>query len=117
MVYNSAPNVVGPGWAGGNHVAQGQTIQPINWKIDRMIRDADAPHSATSEFFINLNDNPDFDFKVTDEDDVPGYCVFGEVVQGMEIIDRIAQLPTTSLGDFAKVPSPPVTIGRVERLQ
>jgi cyclophilin family peptidyl-prolyl cis-trans isomerase len=82
-----------------------------------MIRDADAPHSATSEFFINLNDNPDFDFKVTDEDDVPGYCVFGEVVQGMEIIDRIAQLPTTSLGDFAKVPSPPVTIGRVERLQ
>jgi cyclophilin family peptidyl-prolyl cis-trans isomerase len=82
-----------------------------------MIRDADSPHSATSEFFINLSDNPDFDFKATDEDDVPGYCVFGEVVQGMDIIDRIAQLPTASLGDFAKVPSPPVTIARVERLQ
>jgi cyclophilin family peptidyl-prolyl cis-trans isomerase len=82
-----------------------------------MIRDADAPHSATSEFFINLADNPDFDFKTTDEDDVPGYCVFGEVVQGMDVIDRIAQLPTASLGDFAKVPSPPVTIARIERLQ
>jgi peptidyl-prolyl cis-trans isomerase A (cyclophilin A) len=82
-----------------------------------MIRDADAPHSATSEFFINLADNPDFDFKATDEDDVPGYCVFGEVVQGMDVIDRIAQLPTSSLGDFAKVPSPPVTIARIERLQ
>jgi peptidyl-prolyl cis-trans isomerase A (cyclophilin A)/peptidyl-prolyl cis-trans isomerase B (cyclophilin B) len=82
-----------------------------------MIRDADAPHSATSEFFINLADNPDFDFKAMDDDDVPGYCVFGEVVQGMDVIDRIAQLPTASLGDFAKVPSPPVTIARVERLQ
>jgi cyclophilin family peptidyl-prolyl cis-trans isomerase len=82
-----------------------------------MIRDADAPHSATSEFFINLADNPDFDFKATDESDVPGYCVFGEVVQGMDTIDRIARLPTASLGDFAKVPSPPVTIARVERLQ
>jgi peptidyl-prolyl cis-trans isomerase A (cyclophilin A) len=82
-----------------------------------MIRDADAPHTATSEFFINLADNPDFDFKATDEDDVPGYCVFGEVVKGMDVIDRIAQLPTASLGDFAKVPSPPVTIAGVERLQ
>jgi len=82
-----------------------------------MIRDAEAPHSATSEFFINLADNPDFDFKTTDENDVAGYCVFGEVVQGMDIIDRIAQLPTSTLGDFAKVPSPPVTIAKVERLQ
>src|SRR5205814_2356542 len=82
-----------------------------------MIRDADSPHTATSEFFVNLSDNPDFDFKANEESDVPGYCVFGEVVQGMETIDRIAALPTASLGDFAKVPSPPVTIARVERLQ
>ncbi len=82
-----------------------------------MIRDADSPHTATSEFFINLSDNPDFDFKATEESDVPGYCVFGEVVKGMDVIDRIAALPTASLGDFAKVPSPPVTIAKVERLQ
>jgi prepilin-type N-terminal cleavage/methylation domain-containing protein/prepilin-type processing-associated H-X9-DG protein len=36
MRYNAAPGASGPGWAGGNHIAQGQTIQPINWKIDRM---------------------------------------------------------------------------------
>ncbi len=82
-----------------------------------MIRDPEAPHSATSEFFVNLADNPDFDFKTTDEDDLPGYCVFGEVVSGMEVVERIAQLPTTSLGEFAKVPSPPVTVGAVQRLQ
>jgi len=82
-----------------------------------MIHDADSPHSATSEFFINLSDNQDFDFKETDDSDVPGYCVFGEVVKGMDVIDRIAALPTASLGDFAKVPSPPVMIAKVERLQ
>src|SRR5262249_5314370 len=82
-----------------------------------MIRDADAPHSATSEFFINLADNPDLDFKSSDEEDVPGYCVFGEIIAGMEIVDHIAQLPTTSQGDFQKIPSPAVAITSVERLQ
>jgi cyclophilin family peptidyl-prolyl cis-trans isomerase len=84
-----------------------------------MIHDADAPHSATSEFFFNLSDNNDFDFKASDEQDqeVLGYCVFAEVVAGMDIVDRIAQLPTASQGDFAKVPSPPVLITSVQRLQ
>ena len=54
-----------------------------------MIREADAPHSATSEFFVNLTDNPDFDFKSSDDDDEPGYCVFGEVVSGMDVVDKI----------------------------
>ena len=82
-----------------------------------MIRDSESPHTATSEFFINLADNPVFDFKEADDNEEPGYCVFGEIVSGMEVIDRIAQLPTASMGDFAKVPSPPVTIAGVERLQ
>jgi cyclophilin family peptidyl-prolyl cis-trans isomerase len=82
-----------------------------------MIRDSESPHTATSEFFINLADNPAFDFKEADDSEEPGYCVFGEIVSGMEVIDRIAQLPTASIGDFAKVPSPPVTIAGVERLQ
>jgi peptidyl-prolyl cis-trans isomerase A (cyclophilin A)/peptidyl-prolyl cis-trans isomerase B (cyclophilin B) len=82
-----------------------------------MIREPDAPHSATSEFFFNLADNPDFNFKESDDEDVPGYCVFGEVVVGMDVVDRIAQLPTASQGNFEKVPSPVVTITSVERLQ
>jgi peptidyl-prolyl cis-trans isomerase A (cyclophilin A) len=75
-----------------------------------MIREADAPHSATSEFFVNLTDNPDFDFKSSEDDDVPGYCVFGEIISGMDVIDRIAQLPTSARGEFPKVPSPAVSI-------
>jgi len=82
-----------------------------------MVRDPGAPHSATSEFFINLDNNPDFDFRTADEEDVPGYCVFGEVISGMEVVDRIAQLPTARQGDFEKVPSPVVSITSVERLQ
>ena len=82
-----------------------------------MIRDPAAPHSATSEFFINLADNPDFDFKSTDDEDVPGYCVFGEVVSGMDVIDTIAKLPTAAQGDFSNVPSPQVAIVGVKRLQ
>jgi len=57
MVYNSAPGVVGPGWAGGNHVAQGQTIQPINWKIDRMTN----PPAAFGSCLCDGTTNPSGD--------------------------------------------------------
>jgi cyclophilin family peptidyl-prolyl cis-trans isomerase len=82
-----------------------------------MIRQSDSPHTATSEFFVNLTDNPDFDFKTMEPDDVPGYCVFGEVTSGMDIVDRIARLPTTAQGDFPQIPSPRVAITGVQRLR
>lgn len=82
-----------------------------------MIRDPESPHSATSQFFINLADNLDFDFKAGEADDVLGYCVFGQVVAGLDVIDHIAKMPTTAIGEFAKVPSPSVAIQSVERLR
>jgi peptidyl-prolyl cis-trans isomerase B (cyclophilin B) len=82
-----------------------------------MIRDPDLPHSATSQFFINLAENADLDFKASDNEDVLGYCVFGEVVEGMDVVHRIAQLPTTAQGEFEKIPSPIVAIRSVERLR
>jgi cyclophilin family peptidyl-prolyl cis-trans isomerase len=82
-----------------------------------MIRESDGPHSATSEFFVNLTDNADFDFKAAEPDDVPGYCVFGEVTSGMDIVDRIARLPTTAQGPFPQVPSPRVAITGVQRVR
>jgi peptidyl-prolyl cis-trans isomerase A (cyclophilin A) len=82
-----------------------------------MIRDPESPHSATSEFFFNLTDNENFDFKQADNEDLPGYCVFGEVKQGMDVVDRIAQLSTVAKGEFSKVPSPEVSIVSVQRLQ
>lgn len=82
-----------------------------------MICDPEAPHSATSQFFINLTDNPTFDSKQTEEDIEFGYCVFGQVVEGLDVAEKIARLPTTSQGDFVQVPSPAVAIRSIERLR
>jgi cyclophilin family peptidyl-prolyl cis-trans isomerase len=82
-----------------------------------MIRDPESPHSATSQFFINLADNPDFDFKAGETEDQLGYCVFAEIVEGFDIVERIAKMPTSAIGEFAKVPSPAVAIQSVERLR
>lgn len=55
-----------------------------------MARDA-APHTATSEFFVNLADNPSLDYPGRDG---WGYCVFGKLVSGMDVLDRIANIKT-----------------------
>jgi peptidyl-prolyl cis-trans isomerase A (cyclophilin A) len=82
-----------------------------------MICDPESPHSATSQFFINLVDNPSFDSKKTDEEVAFGYCVFGQVVEGLDVAEKIARQPTTSQGDFAQLPTPTVAIRSVERLR
>jgi len=82
-----------------------------------MIRDADSPHSATTQFFINLADNPTLDYKTTETDEILGYCVFGEVVSGMDVVERIAQAPTAAQGDFQRVPTPTVAIQAIERVR
>jgi len=75
-----------------------------------MARTSD-PHSATSQFFINLKSNPALDFGVAR--DGWGYAVFGEVIEGMEVVDRIAAVPTTSRGVHDDVPRMAVTIKAV----
>ena len=75
-----------------------------------MARSSD-PHSATSQFFINLKSNPALDFGVAR--DGWGYAVFGEVIEGMEVVDRIAAVPTTSRGVHDDVPRMAVTIKAV----
>jgi peptidyl-prolyl cis-trans isomerase A (cyclophilin A)/peptidyl-prolyl cis-trans isomerase B (cyclophilin B) len=82
-----------------------------------MAREPESPHSATADFFINLGDNPALDFQPGGEDEQLGYCVFGEVIEGMEVVERIAQLDTTSKADFPKVPTPTATIQSIERLR
>jgi len=56
----------------------------------------DAPHSATSQFFVNLTDNLALDPGPTRW----GYAVIGRVVEGMEVIDKIASVPTGARGSF-----------------
>lgn len=67
------------------------------------------PHSATSQFFINLADNAFLDYKKS-TNDAYGYCVFGEVAEGMDVVDKIAKLPTTHRAGHQDVPVEDVVI-------
>jgi cyclophilin family peptidyl-prolyl cis-trans isomerase len=75
-----------------------------------MARDASLIDSATTQFFINLADAPQRDHT----GDTPanyGYCVFGEVTEGLEVAEKISQSPTTDQGgDLAQTPNPPIVI-------
>ncbi|MEO7068098.1 MAG: peptidylprolyl isomerase [Rhodanobacter sp.] len=69
------------------------------------------PSSGTSQFFINLVDNRRLDFVGNQSGLTWGYAVFGKVVKGMDVIDKIAALPTRAIGPFAgDVPNPLVII-------
>lgn len=63
--------------------------------------------SATSQFFINVVDNPKLDHK---NDQQYGYAVFGEVVEGMDVVDKIRDVVTTTKGEHADVPVEAVLI-------
>lgn len=70
-----------------------------------MARTSD-PDSATSQFFINLSDNASLDRSARS----PGYAVFGQVVEGMDVVDKIAKAPTGSVGMHDDVPKKAVVI-------
>lgn len=75
-----------------------------------MARDATLLDSATSQFFINLADAPQLDHTGETAEDY-GYCVFGKVIEGIDVADRISESPTTTLsGDLVQLPDPPVVI-------
>jgi cyclophilin family peptidyl-prolyl cis-trans isomerase len=58
------------------------------------------PNSATAQFFINVNDNKALNFRSPDARGY-GYTVFGKVVSGMDVVDKIAKAPTGAAGPFA----------------
>jgi cyclophilin family peptidyl-prolyl cis-trans isomerase len=75
-----------------------------------MARNAAFIDSATSQFFINLADAPQRDYQ-NDTAAGYGYCVFGEVIEGLDVAERISQSPTTNLaGDLVQTPEPPVVV-------
>jgi peptidyl-prolyl cis-trans isomerase A (cyclophilin A) len=72
------------------------------------------PNSGTSQFFINLVDDRRLDYVGNQSGLTWGYTVFGKVVKGMDVVDKIASLPTRGQGPFAAdVPNPPVIIESV----
>ncbi|HLP29915.1 MAG TPA: peptidylprolyl isomerase [Geothrix sp.] len=76
------------------------------------------PHSAAAEFFINVVNNPALDFKGKANDKTWGYCVFGKVVQGMDVVDRIKAVKTSNKrSDFLNLPVKPVIITEATQIQ
>ena len=97
-------------------MSQKQTDAPIKNEADNglknekytiaMARTQD-PHSASSQFFINVNDNNFLDYPGQDG---AGYCVFGKVIKGQDVVDKIAKVPTGTSGMHQDVPNETVII-------
>lgn len=80
-----------------------------------MARTSD-PHSATAQFFINLVDNHFLDFKAENAQGY-GYCVFGEVVEGMDVVDAIGKVKTGHNSGHSDVPVEAIVIHSVEEVK
>lgn len=81
-----------------------------------MVRRPDATDSATCQFFFNLADNPRLDF----QDQSPekyGFCAFGRVIEGMEVLDKIGMVEVEDLPDFPLKPVQPVLIRSIRQIR
>ena len=92
-----------------------KTEAPVRNEADNGLRNergtlsmarTDAPHSATSQFFVNLADNEFLDYRPGRH----GYAVFGRVIDGIEVIDRIATVPTGRRKGYTDAPTEDVII-------
>jgi cyclophilin family peptidyl-prolyl cis-trans isomerase len=72
------------------------------------------PQSATTQFYVNLKDNPNLDY--TDAAN-PGYAVFGSITQGLTVLDSMAQVATGTVGGLGNVPLAPVVLSQAVQLQ
>ena len=74
------------------------------------------PHSATDQFFINAQDNPGLDH-ADDSVEGFGYCVFGRVVEGMDVVKKINWKVVTNKGMFQDIPAEPVEVVTAKRFE
>jgi peptidyl-prolyl cis-trans isomerase A (cyclophilin A) len=74
------------------------------------------PNSATSQFFVNVNDNAALDYRDSSREGI-GYCVFGKVVQGMDVVEKIKAVPTGVKNGMRDVPVTPVVIESITRVK
>jgi len=101
---------------------QKPTLDPIKNEADNGLKNVtgtvamartQAPHSATAQFFINVADNDFLDFRSPDTQGW-GYCVFGRVTDGMDVVNAIRSVKTGSSGFHQDVPVEDVVIERAE---
>ena len=101
---------------------QKQTREPIRNEADNNLKNlagslsmarTNDPHSASSQFFINLKNNEFLDYR----EKTPsgwGYAVFAKVVEGMDVVDKMAAVKTTTFGPYADVPAEDVLLIKAE---
>jgi peptidyl-prolyl cis-trans isomerase B (cyclophilin B) len=77
-----------------------------------MARTSD-PHSATSQFYINVANNT---FLNHQSEQQPGYCVFGRVIEGIGVVQKIKAVPVSNFDQYQNVPNDPVKINRARRV-
>ncbi len=115
------PNFMVQGGGFTAEMMQKQTAAPIKNEAENGLKNrrgtlamarTQQVDSATSQFFINVVDNPFLDNGKRDF----GYCVFGEVTGGMDVVDAIRQVPTDTVGFHQNVPIEPVEIVSVEKV-
>jgi len=80
-----------------------------------MARTAD-PHSASAQFFINTTENAFLDFRSA-TDDGWGYCVFGKVIEGSDVVEKIEEVDTTTRDGYQNVPAEPIIIEKMEVIE
>ena len=71
-----------------------------------------APDTATAQFYFNVKDNPRLNHR-DDTEAGMGYAVFGKVIKGLEVVQMIKKVPTTTIGEYEDVPVTPVVIKSV----
>ena len=112
--------IQGGGMASG--MVEKQTRDPIKNEADNGLTNARGtiamartpdPHSASAQFFINVADNDFLNFRAPTQDGW-GYCVFGKVIEGMDVVDKIKGVQTGSKGYHQDVPVDDVVIESVE---
>jgi peptidyl-prolyl cis-trans isomerase A (cyclophilin A) len=112
------PNFMLQGGGMTETMREKETNKPIKNEADNGLKNlrgtlsmarTQAVDSATSQFFINLRDNAFLDHGARDF----GYAVFAQVVEGLEVMDAIAKVPTGSSGFHQDVPKEPVLIIRM----
>ena len=123
LFHRVIPNFMVQGGGFDTDFNQKSTRDPITNEADNGIENTrgtlamartNDPHSATSQFFINVTDNSFLNHRSKASGQTWGYAVFGQVVDGMDVVDAIRQVPTGSQGFHQDVPTEPVVIERVE---
>lgn len=122
LFHRVIPNFMIQGGGLEADMSQKSTRAPIKNEADNGLKNqvgtvamarTNDPHSATAQFFINVKDNDFLNYRAANSQGW-GYCVFGRVVEGMDVVKAIVAVPTANRRGHQDVPTEDITITKVE---